>query len=313
MLAEIDLKILEEHASMYDHDWSYYSIFLGEPFLLSGCLSYYDGSILYLCAYRVRDPLDTISSSEIAELVTDFTQRHHIETVVIWGNFDWIPQVQTTDGAVLSMTVKREADPTVFDTCVDVQEFEYARHRKARLALNAVRRSGLTVRTVQREHLTAAHLKLIYGWLEIHAVSTVHLNFVTAVVAEIRDPRASIIEAHQGNDLLGFALLSQPTKHFAILLQVFSDRSGTSRVGDAIYAHIIDEVRARGVSHLSLGYSATDSLLTFKRKWGATIDFPPYREALLTTIASHVSAFEHGMHPWQQRMFFDNVQVDSNE
>ena len=298
MLTQSDIQRVTRGFSIYDHEWRAYAPTLGEPFLLGDCLAYYDGTVLYVCAYALGDTHRVISADEVQALISEPGQFGRTQAVVVWGRFAAPQALQVEDGEGLSRVMQLE-DSDLVDSVVDLPRFLLHPPR----AYKRGRECVLATVTTRLEKLAPEHLALMDSWAATHSVSRIHASFAGGVSEYVSDPAIYVTEARLDGRLLGFALISLSTPEHAVFLQNFNYREDGLPVGDAVYAAMYEFVAARGTRYLHLGYSATPGLLQFKRKWGAIEDQPPYREAGFTNDGSLAVAIREHRIDWRNRLY----------
>jgi hypothetical protein len=292
---------ISNHIGVYDHDWRFYANFLGEPYLIDDTLVYFDGMIVYICAFHLKDiwaeyqprALEAILSSPAFSDArgVDAWGRITIEEEISVGRERPLPRIELTD-----------YDPLKVDATIDLASFSWEREPSARKARKSASNKGLLVRVVRRHALSANHIKLMQYWHETHDVSVVHGAMAASIASIVRESEVYLVESYMKDELVGFAVLSFPSPHHAVALQSFGRNLPGGRVGDSLKSGTIQFAIEQGAQTLHLGYSASSSHLAFKRKWGARIDGPPYREAFYTDLAGLASLFRTGRYLWQLRL-----------
>jgi hypothetical protein len=305
VLTPDDISAVHEQFGIYDHEWRAYAPLLGEPYLVDGYLLYFDGIVVYVCAYRLGDTTQVLSETAIKDTLRGCPQFADARAIVIWGQFD-APLHINHPGDKTNEPLKRvmfvEYDTTSRDSVIDIAAFDHTHARWPRAACNKVRRSALVATTTQQDALHAEHLGLIDEWSSEHAIEPFHAALAASVAYYIRDPCMYLTEARLDGRLVGFAVLSMSSHRHAVFLQNFNSRQAGLPIGDAIYAEMLRFAREHDANFLHLGYSATPGLLRFKRKWGARCDQPPYREAGFTNDVSLGTAIKARSVTWQQRL-----------
>lgn len=310
MLADRDRALIREHLAVFDHDWRYYAFTLGEPYLIRDRLVYFDGVFLYICAFSFRDIWEEATARDIHEIVVSRPEFARAQAVCVWGRFEPLEQVtigSDDEARVLPSLNFSDYEPGFTDSVVDVAGFSYEQERKARLARNAVRRSGLSAQVVQREQLLAEHLALITEWRNTHEIAAVNASALVGIQAYVASGGAQLIECRCGGRLDGFVVMSAPAEDAAVYLAGFGRKGNGVRVGDGLYAAMLEFARERSLARLHVGYSASPELRSFKRKWGAHHDGPPFRECFFAESALVQSIIGSGRFRWQDRLFVDEV------
>lgn len=307
MLSPADLLEISENFSIYDHEWRAYSPTLGEPFLIDGCLVYFDGTLVSVCAYRLGDPAYELTETDVTSLLTQHPEIAAARGVCIWGRFPDIntlcPPQSDAQPRHLVRVRYNDYDPADVESLIDVTAFDYSHEPAAREMYRRVTRSALVVEVVQRPRLLAEHLVLMDEWSTNHAVSPYHAALAAAVATYAADPAVHLVETRLDGQLVGFGVVSVSSERRITFLQNYNRRRPGMPIGDAIYAAVLAFAKERDAAHIHMGYSATPTLRDFKRKWAARLEQPPYREAFFTDDVSLVAALQAGLFPWQVRLF----------
>lgn len=273
-------------------------------------MAYFDGVLLYVCAYRIGDPWKEASRREIEAVLQAQPEFSMAQGVCIWGRYKPLPAVTLGEGRRLPCAVFRDYDPLFVDAVVDLGVFNYETHKKARLAVNAVERSDLQLTVVRRGALLGEHLALIAEWASTHSVSQRSAGVLVGLPIHVKEPHVRVVECRWRESLMGFAVVSLMGDHSAIFTQGFSRRVQGLRIGDAMYSAMLGCAVESGLRRLHLGYSATEELLRFKMKWGAQRSGPPFRDALFTESRLLKGLFEEGRFRWHERVALpDGVDV----
>jgi len=301
LLAESESRLVAEGFGVYEHDWRYFSSFLGEPFLVGNLLAYFDGSFLYICCFPLGDVETEVSADELMHVASQ-QEFQAAGAVDVWGRFAAVdtlrlqsrrlPRIKYTDYA-----------PSSFDVYIDLRTFDRQDVRGARLAWNAVRNRGVVGRATSLDYLDAEHVVLVEDWLRAHDISSVHASIVAGLTAEIRAQQAVVFEALADDGaIIGFAITTVCSRDVAVLHHLFSNNAKGSRAADCLLGTAIDFFQNQGIRRLHLGYSYTSSLLRFKRKWGAVNECPRYREAFYTDSSTLGGLIRVGQFLWASRV-----------
>lgn len=295
MLTDADYQRLGDGFILYDHAVDYYSTFLGEPFILDEYLCYFDGTLLQICAYSLRDPRVELTTVKLRSIVGDFESTAPVEpeAISVWGRIDSSCVAPSPRYRRAWLTNYDHADR---DWALSPTEPQYATGRLARDIRYARRRysTGLS------GAITAQHLRLVSDWASRHDVAAPHLGFARGAVEYAKTGKAVIIDGWSQDRLAGWSVLCFIGKT-CIILQTFGDNHSASGIGDALTAASVDVALSSGTTTMRWGYSATEGVSAFKRKWGARPDGPPYREALYLT-GQHPVINQEGPFLWEQRL-----------
>lgn len=299
MLASGDLAYISNQIHVFDHDWNFYSSFLGEPYLIGDLLAYFDGRVLYVCAFSLSDVWREVALEEIQAIVArpEFVD---VEAINVWGRF--APIAEFYGSRRFPCIAYHDYDKDVFDTAIDLSTFEWSLEPAARQARASADNKAIETRVLQRSYLLAGHISLIEYWRATHDLSPVHSAIAASLPYVIQKSHIYLVEASRLGELLGFAALSFPGKTASILLQSYGYRRPGGRVGDAIMGQAIAFAKDLGSLRLHLGYSRTASLLAFKRKWAGRLDGPPYREAFFSDSSELRSLVVDARYLWWQRL-----------
>lgn len=303
MLTVEDISRIGRHFAVYDHEWRAYAPVLGEPYLLNGCIGYFDGVILYVCAYPLGDSDGVVDADGVEAMVRSHPQFAGARAVMLWGRLESFSELVVSGESGLRRLERvtySDYDPLSVDSVVDVRvSADDAQRRERRRRVSC---SGMTTEVLQRPSLAAEHLALIDEWSRTKQVSAYHAALAAAVADYVGDSAIHLVEARLDGDLLGLGVLASSSSRRLVMLQNFNRRIPGMAVGDAIYAAATDFAKDRHADYLHFGYSATAGLLTFKRRWGASLDGKPYRDAGFTDDRELGSAMAAGLFSWQHRL-----------
>jgi|GEM_PF-4504683 hypothetical protein len=302
MLSPEQIKYADAAYSIYDHDWRFYSEFIGEPFLCGDCLAYFDGTVLSFCAFPLGDCARKVEGGDLLKTVENFPYAQNLRGLEVWGRYDPLPPNITCGGASLNL-VESYAESTMTDVKLDVRSFSFETNAKARLNRNWARNKGVVTTVGKLERLSHEHIALMEQFFLTHKISTLHTTFYLAIPSLIKNDNVFVVEGRVEGKLKGYAVLSQPNPEVACMIIGFYDNAGGFRATDGIYAQTIEWAQAQNLHYLHFGYSATESLLAFKRKWGATIDGPPYYETRYAVDSRIADAFKNGKCTWRERVY----------
>ncbi|MEJ0061753.1 MAG: hypothetical protein WDO70_00745 [Alphaproteobacteria bacterium] len=303
MLTAAQIDDIDHAFGVYDHDWRYYAEFLGEPFLLGDCLAYFDGALLYYCAFPLSDCRKPVGRDQVLRSVEDFPFRRATRGFDIWGRYEDLPPELAMGGAEPLSLVTQFDESTATDAVIDLASFSYDTNREARLACNAARNKNIAVDILRRERLNAEHIMLMEAFFPAHEISPLHASFYLAIPALMKNPNIYLAEARQDGILKGYAVLSLINVEAASMPIGFYVKETGSRAADAVFAAMIAWGQARTLRRLHVGYSETDSLRNFKRKWGAATDGPTYRESRFAADTDLARYMKDGSHPWRERIY----------
>lgn len=302
MLSPKEIQYIDQSYGIYDHDWRFYAEFLGEPFLCDDCLVYFDGSILSICAFPLHNCAASVQDIAILAMLEKFPAIQAVRGLAIWGRVGLkIPHIDCS-GIRLSL-VFHEGESDARDAIVDIDQFNLDHMKSARLARNAARNRGVITKVHKLDRLSASHITLMENFFLTHAISSIHASFYLVLPSLIKNENIFVIEARLGDQLKAFAILSRINPSTACMIIAFSENTEKLHAADAIYAQIIDWAKMQNIKWLHLGYSGTQSLLSFKRKWGALKDGPTFSQARYAVNTEIAQSMQTGTFPWRERLY----------
>lgn len=304
MLGGGELARINACFGVYDQEWRYYRGFLGEPFLISDCLVYYDGRILYLCGFPLENPFRELSVSDIEDVVRRF-EGHQVEGINVWGRLPVLPQVLSLPHgeAKLLNLVGDEYEEDCGEFIIDLAAFDYGQLPRARKGIRRAERAGLSSAVLTRDYLLAGHIALLRRFMETHSLSHVHAGCYLTIPQLLRDPETRVVESYLHGRLVGFKVIVESGSSAATAICGFYDTVGAIGASDLCMGACIDYLRERDVRRLHLGYAATPSLAAFKEKWGASQQGPSYKEGFYHLTDMARVAFERGEFLWRENLF----------
>ena len=69
MLSKKEQDYIWANASLYDHDWRFWSEFMGEPYLINDCLVFYDSRVLYICGFPFQKITQELTTKHIRSIL----------------------------------------------------------------------------------------------------------------------------------------------------------------------------------------------------------------------------------------------------
>ena len=305
MLDREQITYIDSNFGVYDHEWRFYSSFLGEPFLLLDNLVYFDSRILYICAFPLSNPCQEINAEKIERIVTLFSDKKTLEAVNIWGRISDAPSsIRIDKNKVKPIDLLDEYDSDDCESIIPIDQFNYQKFKRAKSSRNSSLNKGNYTYINSPSLLTHQHIRLIEYFLSIHSdLSLVHTSFCLATQSMVGLDNVYFVDCYLEDKLIGFGILSLSMSKSANLIWGFYDNSNASRAADSVMVKVIEFCKEKGVKKLHLGYSATPSLLAFKRKWGATLRGPTYREIFYSSSETIVENIKTGSFLWRDRLF----------
>lgn len=294
MLGRSEIDCIADGFCVYDHEWRFYSKFLGSPTLVDDLLLYFDGEILFVCAFPLKDPFRELTRERVAEVISPYADR--ATGVNIWGRFA-CPATIRLKNLEIAPTHFTGYDDTYPSLIVPVDAFDFADHPKARKSISTAHRNGARGVLRDSSSLTYEHQQLVLDWIDSIQPSRVHQTMAHAAVEYAEQEGNWVIDVVSEARLVGFAILSFPNGDSSVMLNSFRSYNESDRrlrIGDIISATALTLLKEHDIKHLHRGYSTTASLESFKRKWGASVTGPRYSEAFFTISRGLKDHFETG-------------------
>lgn len=300
MLSSTQENYIYRSAYLYDHDWQFWSEFLGEPFLIDDCFAFFDGEILSICTFSLSDPSYEAHLQDIERILKSAPQFAAATGLRLWGRLRFGRDTKIAQHyRCIEWFDYYESD---CDLAIPLGEFSYATNRGARLARNAAQNKRMDARISKLQYLTTEHIAIIKEWIESNRVSRPAASIALSTQGLVKLPHVYVAESHCGDSLLGFSLISLPGQQLAVLLQSFMRVIPGSRIGDSLMVQAIEFSRKQNIARLHLGYSATESVRRFKEKWGATWRGPGYRYVAFSSSPNTTRLFQKGEYLWRDRL-----------
>jgi hypothetical protein len=287
---------------IYEHEWTFAAGYLGEPFLLEDCLVYFDGRAVNLVAFPIGAPGRAISAQRMSDVLVRVSATRAPELLHVWGSFSAPPEVRA--GGAHLVRMNNDADEVLGGAfSVDIDAHRIDDLAEARKALRSAANKGLQACLRQASYFTADHFRLVEEWVRTRPIGLPSVSAMSSLPAYIRNQHVELVEVRQGGRLCGFGVVAFPTLADAVLIASFSERYPGARIEDSILAATLDVCRQRAIRRLHLGYSGSESLSHFKRKWGAVQSGPPYRDLVYSLDARHRDMVRSDGYFWPSRLY----------
>lgn len=307
MLSLEEIRHADAAFALYDQEWRYYSGFYGEPFLLNDCLAYFDGSVLSMSAFPLRQRDAPAGGPAILKSIERFFQYPGLRCFRIWGNYETLPPIIEHNGKVLKRVLQNDADPEDREAIIDVASFDLETNKPARNQYNQTRKLGFVTAVNKVDRLGAEHLALVEMFFDTHKMHPQHASYYLTLPSLIRNENVWLIEARFDGKLMGFGVMSRPNETSACLLTAFSDHAKPAM--DAVYGRMLEYAKEESIAKINLGYSVSDSLLRFKRKWGATEYGPTWHESAYAADADMEEMLKQGTFLWRERLYMRSLET----
>lgn len=254
------LRKLPFRATSCRHDFQYYSVYYGEPFLFEEYLYYFDGRDLYVTGYDTKG---------------NAIERRALEALLIHCG-DWgVRSVVLESPSLVSLgpefrSFTREIANRPNHDC----EFEIL--LTGDLQLNkernrSIRRSCRSGLTVRRRHanvmFSSQHYLLIERFVRRFESPPYSMaEFVAALFYQLSRPKGLVMDCFLGHKLVGFAIGVVVQKLGIIHATITAGYP--NGVSDLLYKATIEQLRKLGAEDVTFGFSFSRGLLRFKEKWG---------------------------------------------
>jgi hypothetical protein len=257
------LKTVQENGFQMDHDILYWSLFMGEPFLINNeWVGYYDGERLLIYTISIYDNI-IIPDLLSIEIVKHFISNYTLCYIEFWG--DDIPTPFLIEGWFNKFY---DTGNDYIGMQIDLFEFNINEKRIKR-RIKEYQRRNYTIEVVSRKYFEVEHYNLIREFINTHELVEFDVTYMAYIDFFLNSEYAKIIEVRNlSNNLIGFATINMYLKKCPILVHNFISRD-YANVSDAIYHRLITETLSQKIQILDLGYSMHKSLKEYKLNWGA--------------------------------------------
>jgi hypothetical protein len=270
MLTSDQRQRIEKHGLSTLHDYWFNSLFAGEPYFQEEMLAYYDGRVVTLCGFRLRDA-PAIDDATCCQLARYWVREHGAESVIFIGPHPVDFSVLAEEGfrRVVEERPERIAGELFID-CTNHPGSVFARrvYRRARaMEFELTLGNGGIV--------SADHYRLVEQFYQKRRMTGYLAEIAFALPTIFRSARIQLLEATKNGRLCGFIAMHKPFTDTAVGLFLASDRKVIG-VCDFLYGCMLELAREWGATTLNLGPSPTRGHFNFKVKWGGKIGVPPY-------------------------------------
>jgi hypothetical protein len=270
MLTRSESQRIRREGLSTTHDYWFNSLFAGEPFVQDGLIVYYDGRIVSLCAFPMRNTtkLDAVVCRQIAHR---WVSERGAEGVIFVGP-------RSVDFAVLAKLGLRKTweekprriSAELFIDCSDRERSAFNRRlfrRSRALGFEVCVRTGGII--------SAEHFRLVERFYAERQLTAYLAEVAFVLPAVLRSEKVRIIEARQAGYLHGFVAMHKPFCDTAIGLFMMCNQQ-VPGVSDFLYSVMLEQAYALGASYLNVGPSPSSGHFNFKLKWGGEPKVPPY-------------------------------------
>ncbi|MDZ7775973.1 MAG: hypothetical protein U5L09_10465 [Bacteroidales bacterium] len=249
-----------------EHDISFWSCFMGEPFLIDNkWVMYSDGKRIQIFSGSIHDN-EPISAKTIeSTLKYLFDDNKIIEYIEIWGDhkikYDfhddtWIRKEYETGEGYVGMQF-------------DIKKFNMS-DSKIKKRIKEYQRRNYQSNIYKEPYVARGHIQLIDKFLKSHKIDTFDLSYNITYPYFIISQYATVIEVKKNNKLIGIASMSTYLKKANVLTHIFINKDYPN-VTDFIYHFYLQETLSQNKAILDVGYSMHPSLKKYKLNWGVNL------------------------------------------
>jgi len=270
MLTRSEVRRIERHGISTFHDYWFNSLFAGEPYLEDGLLAYYDGRVVTLCGFPLRD-VPTIKPSIYNRLAQKWVKERKAESIIFIGPKPVSLQALANEGLRLVAQEKRHRFAAeLFIDCSgnpgSIFKRRVFRRAKIRDFQLTVRRGGM---------MSSEYFRLVELFYRQRELTGYLAEMAFALPAMLRSHKVHLIEARRNDRLCGFVAVHKPFVDICVGLFLATD-NGINGVCDFLYAAMLDQAKHMGASFVNVGPSPSAGHYDFKLKWGGQPRVPPY-------------------------------------
>ncbi len=265
-LSTTDKALIEAKAYTYSHNYAYYSLILGEPFIRDNFLFFFDGKMLSINTYFL-EPGPALNLAKLKNTIREIAEAFKPEGICIWGPRRDEDLISPPNG----WTRFCLADPHEFNRDLALILPTFRPHTVPHLeqALHSARRNGISIVNRAAGPFSVGHISLLE-----EAVARNNPDLFTRVFYSIlptwliTSESGLVFEAWQGSQLLGYVILDLVLPNLPIYLAGFSS---TSSIMDVLFNAMIGYCTENGHEKLVLGHSHQGETYRYKMKWGQYI------------------------------------------
>jgi hypothetical protein len=285
--------LIEKKAYAYDHNYPYYSLIAGEPFLLDdNVFCYFDGKKVSLHLFELEPGR---SRQNLARIIAELHSRLDPETLVVWGPD---PMETPTGPPGWKRHIIAHSDPFRRDMALMLGSYR----PEAVPRLDEVRKyaedNGIRVTIQKRRQFTAGHILLLKDMIKRNKPDIFDRTFYAVQSAWMLLAEPLVFEAWKEDRLAGYIILDRTLSTLPIMLIGAYERT-PSVFSDLLYDAVIRHCIEAGHSRLVMGHSYTEGLFRYKQKWGQCVVQPGTWEILFARPDSAIGPYNY---PWLARI-----------
>lgn len=239
------------------HDYQYYSLFYGEPFLFGDYIYYFDGRDARITGYNRNG--ECITKSELNDLVDSLIHNYKVRSITL------------ECPSLINRKFKRKCNWEIVDRPNINYDFEIL-IEKDKFDLKKIKRDVLRfniekfVVTKSTKHLSFHHLRLIETFVRQWENNVFYRSeFLSSIYYLSNRENSLIIDCYYEGKLVGFTIIGSVSK--LGLMHYVITQNEINGVSDILYFTAISQLFEYGMSAVSLGFSLNKGLFFFKNKW----------------------------------------------
>lgn len=293
MITSEQHRLVEEKAYAFDHNYLYYGLISGEPFLLNDSLFYYfDGRKLSIHLIEL-DP--GLSRDDLHDILYRLKADFQPEAVVIWGP-DPMETVQAPRG--WERHVLAESGPYRRDMALALDSYDPGKVPNLEDSRSYAVKNGVEMTAQKRQQFTAEHILLLEDMIRRSHPDIFDRVFYTVGAAWLLDSESIVFEAREDGRLMGYVILDLSIATLPMMM-IGCYKRKPPVFSDLLYDAVIRYCVGKGHGKLVFGHSYTEGQYRYKRKWGRCVVQPGVWEVMLSGSASRVGPRNY---PWLARV-----------
>ena len=284
--------LIEERAYAFDHNYVYYSLVSGEPFLLQESMFYYfDGKKLSLHLIELQHGK---CRKDLESIMFTLRTRFDPEIIVIWGP-DPMERVPHPDD--WTCKILAESGPYSRDMSLNLKSFNPKNIQNLKEANDYARLNGIEIQIDRNPQMTAEHILLLRRMIHRNKPDIFDRIFYAAMGSWLPYSNHILFDARLNDKLMGFVVLDLTLSTLPMMI-IGAYEHRPPVFSDLLYDAVIRYCRDRGFEKLVFGHSYGKGLFEYKRKWGECDVQPGVWEIMLSRPDAD---FGKNTHPWLAR------------
>jgi hypothetical protein len=285
-------RLIEEKAYAFDHNYAYYSLISGEPFLYDNSLFYYfDGKKLSIHLIELDKGH---SRKDLKTIVFELYSQYDPEIIVVWGP-DPLERVPHPPG--WSCRVLAESGPYTRDMSLHLDSFDPQKVPNLSEAHLYARTNGIEIRAVPQTQMTAEHILLLRRMVNRNKPDIFDRIFYATMASWIPYSNHILFDVLLNEKLMGFVVLDLTIRTLPMMI-IGAYEHRPAVFSDLLYDAVIRHCCEKGYDRLVFGHSYGKGLFEYKQKWGECEVQPGVWEIMLNRPGSKLDT---NTHPWLAR------------